>query len=54
MGRDPDASILQGLGGVGLPTTVLLDGNGHIVYKHLGALQAGDLTKQLQAHGFTK
>jgi thiol-disulfide isomerase/thioredoxin len=54
MGRDPDASILQSLGGIGLPTTVLLDANGHIVYKHLGALQAGDLNKQLQSHGFLK
>ncbi len=52
MGRDPDASILQSLGGTGLPTTVLLDAQGRVVYKHLGALQAGDLDRQLRSHGF--
>ncbi|HEY2812478.1 MAG TPA: TlpA disulfide reductase family protein [Acidimicrobiales bacterium] len=53
MGRDPDAAILQKLGGTGLPTTVVLDANGRVVYKHLGALDAGELTKQLRDHGFT-
>jgi thiol-disulfide isomerase/thioredoxin len=52
LGRDPDASILQSLGGTGLPTTVLLDANGRVVYKHLGALKAGDLDQQLRSHGF--
>jgi len=53
MGRDPDASILQGLGGTALPTTVLLDANGKIVYQHLGALDVDDLDKQLRENGFT-
>jgi thiol-disulfide isomerase/thioredoxin len=53
LGRDPDASILQSLGGVGLPTTVVLDRDGKIVYKHLGQLDAGELSKQLHDHGFT-
>jgi len=52
MGRDPDASILQSLGGTALPTTVLLDANGRIVYQHLGALQVSDLERQLRQHGF--
>jgi thiol-disulfide isomerase/thioredoxin len=52
LGRDPDASILQSLGGTGLPTTVLLDADGRVVYKHLGALKAGDLDQQLRSHGF--
>jgi len=52
MGRDPDASILQSLGGTALPTTVLLDANGRIVYQHLGALQVPDLERQLRQHGF--
>jgi thiol-disulfide isomerase/thioredoxin len=53
MGRDPDASILQGLGGTALPTTVLLDANGKIVYQHLGKLDVDELDKQLRQHGFT-
>jgi thiol-disulfide isomerase/thioredoxin len=52
MGRDPDASILQGLGGTALPTTVLLDANGKIVYQHLGKLDVNELGKQLRKHGF--
>jgi cytochrome c biogenesis protein CcmG, thiol:disulfide interchange protein DsbE len=52
MGRDPDASILQSLGGTSLPTTVLLDANGKVVYQHLGALKNDDLDKQLRQRGF--
>ncbi|HEX2381830.1 MAG TPA: TlpA disulfide reductase family protein [Acidimicrobiales bacterium] len=52
MGLDPDASILQSLGGTALPTTVLLDANGKIVYQHLGALDVDDLDQQLRQHGF--
>ncbi len=52
MGRDPDASILQRLGGTALPTTVVLDANGKIVYQHLGKLDVDDLSKQLRQHGF--
>lgn len=53
IGRDPDASILQSLGGVGLPTTVLLDAGGHVVFKHLGQLDVDELTRQLRDHGIT-
>jgi thiol-disulfide isomerase/thioredoxin len=53
MGRDPDASILQSIGGTALPTTVLLDSNGKIVYQHLGKLDVNELDKQLRQHGFT-
>jgi thiol-disulfide isomerase/thioredoxin len=52
MGRDPEASILQGLGGTNLPTTVLLDSNGNVVYEHVGALNVDDLDKQLRERGF--
>jgi thiol-disulfide isomerase/thioredoxin len=49
LGRDPSAAILQGeIGGVGLPTTAVLDRDGRIVYVHLGPLDAGELTKQLR------
>jgi thiol-disulfide isomerase/thioredoxin len=52
MGRDPDAAILQSLGGTALPTTVLLDASGKIVYQHLGKLDVDALGKQLRQHGF--
>ena len=38
IGRDPDASVLQGVvRGTGLPTTIVLDGDGKIVFTRLGA-----------------
>jgi len=52
MGRDPDASILQRLGGTALPTTVLVDASGKIVYQHLGKLDVNELGNQLRTHGF--
>ena len=49
LGRDPNGAILQGeIGGVGLPTTAVLDRDGRIVYVHLGPLEADELTKQLR------
>src|SRR6478672_1456951 len=36
--RDPPGDLLQKLGGVGLPTTVLIDRNGRVVATHTGAL----------------
>ena len=49
LGRDPSGAILQGqIGGIGLPTTAILDGDSRIVYVHLGPLDADELTKQLR------
>ena len=49
LGRDPNGAILQGeIGGVGLPTTAVLDPEGRLVYVHLGPLDANELTKQLR------
>lgn len=48
LGRDPSAQILQGLGGTGLPTTVLLDEDGRIVFLRLGTLDAGELEGQIR------
>jgi len=49
LGRDPDGAILQGkAGGVALPTTVVLDREGRIAFKHLGALDVGGLTGELR------
>ena len=51
LGRDPDAAILQGaVGGVGLPTTVVLDRQGRVAFSHLGPLDVGGLTSQLRDH----
>jgi thiol-disulfide isomerase/thioredoxin len=51
LGRDPDAAILQGeMGGIGLPTTVVLDREGRVAFKHLGALDVGGLTGELRDH----
>jgi thiol-disulfide isomerase/thioredoxin len=41
--EDNDASVITSLGGDGLPTTVLLDADGHIVSRHTGALSADEL-----------
>src|SRR4051812_29609950 len=50
LGRDPDAAILQEVvHGVGLPTTVILDAEGRIVFSHLGKLDdPKDLTQVLK------
>lgn len=53
IGRDPDASILQQqLGGVGLPTTVILDRDGKVVFSRLGTLDAAKLLDAMRARGF--
>jgi thiol-disulfide isomerase/thioredoxin len=49
LARDPDAAVLQGVvHGVGLPTTVVLDRDGRIVYTHLGSLDVDGLTNTLR------
>jgi thiol-disulfide isomerase/thioredoxin len=55
LGRDPDAAVLQGVvRGTGLPTTVVLDATGRIVYTHLGALKDGDILQPLRDHHLIK
>ncbi len=44
-GQDKDASVITGLGGTVLPTTVLLDADGKIVATHSGQLDAAGLRK---------
>jgi thiol-disulfide isomerase/thioredoxin len=48
IGRDPDLAILQRLGGIGLPTTYLLDRNGRVVFSHTGKLTSDDLRNALR------
>ena len=50
IGRDPNDELLQRLGGIGLPTTFLLDRDGRVVFSHTGALTADDLQKALRDH----
>ena len=50
LGRDTDASIMQGLGGVYLPTTAIADGNGKVVWLHTGVIDVADVTTQLRDH----
>ena len=49
LGRDPNAEILQGqVRGTVLPTTVILDRDGKIVFTHAGPLDVGGLTNVLR------
>jgi thiol-disulfide isomerase/thioredoxin len=48
LGRDPDGSMLKGAGGIGLPTTLVLDRDGTVVFKHLGEVPDGKLEQQLR------
>jgi thiol-disulfide isomerase/thioredoxin len=53
IGRDPDGSILQKqLGGVGMPTTAVLDRDGNVVQKWLGQVDIAELTQVLKDKGF--
>ena len=54
IGRDPNGSILQEkFGGVGMPTTVVLDRDGAVVDKWLGQVDVAQLTKLLHDKGFS-
>jgi thiol-disulfide isomerase/thioredoxin len=54
IGRDPSGSILRSeADGVGLPTTLLLDAQGMIVFKRLGAVDVGQLRQALADKHFT-
>ena len=41
--QDKDSSVITALGGIVLPTTVLLDGNGEILATHTGEIDADEL-----------
>ncbi|MGH9117699.1 MAG: TlpA family protein disulfide reductase [Acidimicrobiales bacterium] len=44
LGRDPDGSVVRQLGGVGMPTTVLIDADGIVQEIHTGQLSGDELT----------
>lgn len=49
LARDPDASYFQSVGGFGMPTTLLVDADGQIVYRHTGLLDAAELSDLVDA-----
>lgn len=52
IGRDPQGDILRRLGGVGMPTTVLIDPDGDVVESHTGELTEQELTDKIEEHFF--
>ena len=49
LGRDPSGAIIQSLGGINLPTTVVADAEGTVVEVHVGALDADELRDLIEA-----
>ena len=50
LARDPDGTFVRAVGGVGMPTTILVSAEGEIVARHTGQLTAGELTDLLAEH----
>jgi thiol-disulfide isomerase/thioredoxin len=50
LARDPSGSYFAAVGGFGWPTTLLVDNDGVIRYRHTGPLDAGQLGDLLQTH----
>lgn len=48
--RDPDAKFFTEVGGFGMPTTLLVDASGVIVYRHTGAVDIDQLRGLLIGH----
>lgn len=48
--EDPDASYFRALKGRGMPTTVLVDADGVIRYRHTGPLAQGQLLDLIEEH----
>jgi len=48
--RDPMAEYFTAIGGFGMPTTLLVDADGQITYRHTGAVEAAQLDDLLAAH----
>jgi cytochrome c biogenesis protein CcmG, thiol:disulfide interchange protein DsbE len=49
LGRDPRGEIIRELGGIGMPTTVLVTAEGRVVETHTGQLTSGELTELIDA-----
>jgi thiol-disulfide isomerase/thioredoxin len=50
LAADPDGSFIRAIGGVNMPTTVILDAEGHIVDVQGGKLDDGELVDLLAEH----
>lgn len=50
LGEDPDSAIFQAFGGIGMPTTVFVDGDGMIVHMVTSRLKAQDLRSLITEH----
>jgi thiol-disulfide isomerase/thioredoxin len=50
LGRDPDGTLVQRLGGIGMPTTVLIDADGVVREINTGELDADELTSLIEEH----
>lgn len=50
LARDPDGDYFKAVGGIGWPTTLLVDGDGFIRYRHTGPLDADQLRDLLATH----
>lgn len=50
LGEDPDSAIFQAFGGIGMPTTVLVDAEGMIVHMVASRLKAQDLRALIAEH----
>jgi thiol-disulfide isomerase/thioredoxin len=50
VGRDPDGEVIAALGGIVLPTTVLVTADGTIAHVHPGALDAAQLQALVDEH----
>jgi cytochrome c biogenesis protein CcmG, thiol:disulfide interchange protein DsbE len=48
--RDPQGELVRAVGGVGMPTTVLLDADGAIVERRTGSLDGDELARLLDQH----
>lgn len=49
LGRDPDGRVVSRLGGIGMPTTVLIDADGIVQEIHTGELSGDELTDLIEA-----
>jgi thiol-disulfide isomerase/thioredoxin len=48
LGRDPRGEIIRELGGIGMPTTVLVTAEGEVVETHVGELSRKELTDLIE------
>lgn len=48
--QDPRGEFYAAIGGVGMPTTLFVDGEGTVVYRHTGELSAARLAELLREH----